>query len=63
MSMPAMPAMLGTPGVSAPARSLPLGIGRGELVTLPAGMSAASTRRRSHARGENAEALVQAGRI
>ena len=39
MSMPAMPAMLGTPGVSAPARSLPLGIGRGELVTLPAGMS------------------------
>jgi len=35
----APPAMLGTPGVSAPARSLPLGIGRGELVTLPVGMS------------------------
>ena len=35
----APPALLGTPGVSAPARSLPLGIGRGELVTLPAGMS------------------------
>jgi pilus assembly protein CpaC len=35
----AMPAMLGTPGVSGPARSLPLGIGRGELVTLPSGMS------------------------
>nr|WP_231739337.1 type II and III secretion system protein family protein [Novosphingobium sp. FSW06-99] len=34
-----MPALLGTPGVSAPARSLALGIGRGELVTLPAGMS------------------------
>lgn len=33
------PAMLGTPGVSAPARSLALGIGRGELVTLPATMS------------------------
>ena len=35
----APPALLGTPGVSGPARSLPLGIGRGELVTLPAGMS------------------------
>jgi len=33
------PAMLGTPGVTAPARSLALGIGRGELVTLPATMS------------------------
>jgi pilus assembly protein CpaC len=32
-------AMLGTPGVTAPARSLALGIGRGELVTLPAAMS------------------------
>lgn len=34
---PPMP--VGTPGVTAPARSLALGIGRGELVTLPATMS------------------------
>lgn len=33
------PALLGTPGVSAPARSLTLGIGRGELVTLPSNMT------------------------
>jgi pilus assembly protein CpaC len=33
------PMLLGTPGVTAPARSLALGIGRGELVTLPASMS------------------------
>jgi len=33
------PALLGTPGVTAPARSLALGIGRGELVTLPATMT------------------------
>jgi pilus assembly protein CpaC len=32
-------ALPGTPGVTAPARSLALGIGRGELVTLPATMS------------------------
>jgi len=31
--------LTGTPGVSAPARSLAIGIGRGELVTLPATMS------------------------
>ena len=36
----AMPPMMqGTPGVSAPARSLALGIGRGELVTLPSNMT------------------------
>lgn len=35
--MPAMPA--GTPGVTAPARTLTIGIGRGELVTLPGFMS------------------------
>jgi len=33
------PALPGTPGVSAPARSLALGTGRGELVTLPAIMT------------------------
>jgi pilus assembly protein CpaC len=33
------PALPGTPGVSAPARSLALGIGRGELVTLPSAMT------------------------
>ncbi len=33
------PALPGTPGVSAPARSLAIGIGRGELVTLPSTMS------------------------
>ena len=33
------PALPGTPGVSAPARSLAIGIGRGELVTLPSAMS------------------------
>jgi pilus assembly protein CpaC len=35
----APPVLLGTPGVSAPARSLAIGVGRGELVTLPATMS------------------------
>jgi pilus assembly protein CpaC len=35
----APPMLLGTPGVSAPARSLAIGIGRGELITLPATMS------------------------
>ncbi|WP_428332239.1 type II and III secretion system protein family protein [Novosphingobium sp.] len=33
------PVMLGTPGITAPARSMALGIGRGELVTLPSNMT------------------------
>jgi pilus assembly protein CpaC len=33
------PSLIGSPGVTAPARSLALGIGRGELVTLPAPMT------------------------